>query len=153
MRTQKIRVRNLSETQVQKGISIRVKPVAYLTAFIAIGAIMIIASSNLILMGLGLIGVGIFGIAVFPDRTLITFMDEYMVLYNQQDRAMCMLVYYDEVVHWQYAYHKNYDQLIVTLTDGSTETQELYSYGSVYEHLNQHLPGKQLKSIRIRKEI
>ena len=152
MKTQRILVRNLSESLLNSGISVHVKPVPVLTGFIAAGAIMIIANSSLILTGLGLIMVGIFGIAIFPDRILVTFLDDCMVLFNQPDRSMCMLIYYDEVVHWQYIYRKHYDQLVITLVDGSSEVQEMFSYSSVFSQLNDHLAGKQLKSIRIRKE-
>ena len=152
MKTQKIRVRNLSESRLKSGISVHVKPVPVLTGFIAAGAIMIIANASFILTGLGLIVVGIFGITIFPDRVLITFLDDCMVLYNQQDRSMCMLVYYDEVVHWQYVYRKQYDQLVITLVDGSREVQDMYSYSSVFQQLTEHMAGKQIRSIRIRKE-
>lgn len=152
MKTQKIRIRNLSDSAIRQGSSVRVKPIPQITTILCIGAIMIIANPNLILAGLGLVCISVFGIAVFPDRVLISFLDEYMVLYNQPDRSMCMMVYYDEVVHWQYVYHKNYDQLVLTMVDGSTEVQELYSLSSVSQQLNQHLACKQLKSIRIRRE-
>lgn len=113
---------------------------------------MIIASSNLIVAGLSLILVSIFMITILPDRVLITFLDDCMVLYNQQDRSMCMLIYYDEVVNWQYVYHAKYDEIIFTLTDGSKEVQEMYSLNSVAAALDEHLKGKKLKSMRIRKE-
>ncbi|MGM9942204.1 MAG: hypothetical protein ACI32N_09495 [Bulleidia sp.] len=152
MKTQKIRIRNLNDTAVRQGFTVHVKPVPQLTTMLCIGAIMIIANPNLILAGMGLVCISVFGIAVFPDRSLITFLDDYMVLYNQQDRSMCMIVYYDEVVQWQYVYHKNYDQLVITLVDGSTETQEMYSQHSVSQQLNTHLAGKKRKSSRMRRE-
>ena len=152
MKTQKIRVRNLSEARIRQGINVHVKPLPVLTSMLAIGAILIIASPNLIVAGLSLILVSIFMITILPDRVLITFLDDCMVLYNQQDRSMCMLIYYDEVVNWQYVYHAKYDEIIFTLVDGSKEVQEMYSLNSVAAALDEHLKGKQLKSLRIRKE-
>lgn len=152
MKTQKIRVRNLSEARIRQGINVHVKPLPVLTSMLAIGAILIIASPNLIVAGLSLILVSIFMITILPDRVLITFLDDCMVLYNQQDRSMCMLIYYDEVVNWQYIYHAKYDEIIFTLVDGSKEVQEMYSLNSVVVALDDHLKGKQLKSLRIRKE-
>lgn len=152
MKTQKIRVRNLSEARIRQGINVHVKPLPVLTSMLAIGAILIIASPNLIVAGLSLILVSIFMITILPDRVLITFLDDCMVLYNQQDRSMCMLIYYDEVVNWQYIYHAKYDEIIFTLVDGSKEVQEMYSLNSVVVALDEHLKGKQLKSLRIRKE-
>lgn len=152
MKTQKIRVRNLSETRIRQGVNVHVKPLPVLTSMLAIGAILIIASPNLIVTGLSLILVSIFMITILPDRVLITFLDDCMVLYNQQDRSMCMLVYYDEVVNWQYVYHAKYDEIIFTLVDGSKEMQEMYSLNSVAASLDEHLKGKKLKSLRIRKE-
>lgn len=152
MKTQKIRVRNLSEACIRQGINVHVKPLPVLTSMLAIGAILIIASPNLIVAGLSLILVSIFMITILPDRVLITFLDDCMVLYNQQDRSMCMLIYYDEVVNWQYIYHAKYDEIIFTLVDGSKEVQEMYSLNSVVVALDEHLKGKQLKSLRIRKE-
>lgn len=152
MKTQKIRVRNLSEARIRQGINVHVKPLPVLTSMLAIGAILIIASPNLIVAGLSLILVSIFMITILPDRVLITFLDDCMVLYNQQDRSMCMLIYYDEVVNWQYIYHAKYDEIIFTLVDGSKEVQEMYSLNSVVAALDEHLKGKQLKSLRIRKE-
>ena len=118
MKTQKIRVRNLSEARIRQGINVHVKPLPVLTSMLAIGAILIIASPNLIVAGLSLILVSIFMITILPDRVLITFLDDCMVLYSQQDRSMCMLIYYDEVVNWQYIYHAKYDEIIFTLVDG-----------------------------------
>ena len=152
MKTQKIRVRNLSEARIRQGINVHVKPLPVLTSMLAIGAILIIASPNLIVAGLSLILVSIFMITILPDRVLITFLDDCMVLCNQQDRSMCMLIYYDEVVNWQYIYHAKYDEIIFTLVDGSKEVQEMYSLNSVVVALDEHLKGKQLKSLRIRKE-
>ena len=152
MKTQKIRIRNLSEARIRQGVSVHVKPLPVLTTLLAIGAIMIIISPNLIVTGLALILASIFMITILPDRVLITFLDDCMVLYNQQDRSMCMLIYYDEVVNWQYVYHAKYDEIIFTLVDGSTEVQEMYSLYSVAASLDEHLKGKQLKSLRIRKE-
>lgn len=152
MKTQKIRVKNLSEARIRQGINVHVKPLPVLTSMLAIGAILIIASPNLIVAGLSLILVSIFMITILPDRVLITFLDDCMVLYNQQDRSMCMLIYYDEVVNWQYIYHAKYDEIIFTLVDGSKEVQEMYSLNSVVAALDEHLKGKQLKSLRIRKE-
>ena len=152
MKTQKIRVRNLSEARIRQGINVHVKPLPVLTSMLSIGAILIIASPNLIVAGLSLILVSIFMITILPDRVLITFLDDCMVLYNQQDRSMCMLIYYDEVVNWQYIYHAKYDEIIFTLVDGSKEVQEMYSLNSVVAALDEHLKGKQLKSLRIRKE-
>lgn len=152
MKTQKIRVRNLSESRIRQGINVHVKPFPLLTTMLAVGAILIIASPNLIVAGLSLILASIFMITILPDRVLITFLDDCMVLYNQQDRSMCVLVYYDDVVNWQYVYHAKCDEIIFTLVDGSKEVQEMYSLNSVAAALDEHLKGKQLKSMRIRKE-
>lgn len=152
MKSQKIRVRNLPENITRSRASVHVKPTGILFLLLCIGAMIILLLQELFIYGVAMIMLAIFALTILPDRILITFADDYLVLYNQQDRSICVLLYYDEIVNWQYEVHRTYDRILFTLVDGSCESQEMFSLCAVKKNLEEHLPGKQKKSLRVRKE-
>ena len=147
-----IKIRNLPE---MKGTlhQIRVKPVAALSLIIVLGAVLIVRYPSFISAALGMIMMACFALSVMPDRTLMTFSDEFLVLYNQNDRSSCMLIYWDEVVNWQYEWHPVTDLFIVNLTDGSSEAVEMYSKRKIVRCMNQYLPGREIRSSRIKQTV
>lgn len=99
-------------------------------------------------IGLFLIMVSIFSLLMLPDRLLVQFNPDYMVLYNHRDRSLCSIVYWDEIVTWQYEYHATHDRLALSLLDGTVQSVELFSKRSVARYLEQYAPGKEVKSSR-----
>lgn len=93
-------------------------------------------------------GFAFFGILIFvvmPNRLLIEFTDEYLVLYNHVNSADCMIVYYDDVVSWRYNVGFKEDELIITLSDGSTQKIEAFSKLTFELAMNKFLKDKKDK--------
>ena len=90
----------------------------------------------------------VFALLMLPDRYLIQFTPDYLVLYNRRNADECTIVYWEDIVTWQYEYHKGVDVLALSLTDGSSQTIELYSKRPIIRVMNQYAPGKEQKSAR-----
>ncbi|MBO7703858.1 MAG: hypothetical protein J6S26_05370 [Solobacterium sp.] len=149
MRSQVIKVRNLPEWQSQPH-TIHLKPVAALAVFALAGLIMLVMNT-FAFAGLIFLITSVFALLMMPDRFLIQFTPEYAILYNHRDLTLCTIVYWEDLVNWQYEYHAVSDTLLLTLTDGSVQSIELYAKAPVARYLNQYAPGKEVKTSR-RKE-
>ncbi len=151
MRSQVIKVRNLPECTVQP-YTIHVKPVAALAITGIAGFALLITGTAAAGAGVILILVSVFSLLMMPDRRLIQFTPDYMVLYNHRDASVCTIIYWDELVTWQYNYHPAMDVLIVSLTDGSSQSIELFSKRTAARFLNMYAPGKEIKNVRRKDE-
>ena len=115
----------------------------------------------MILIGMGLIffiynhtnpyGVFVTIVAVaaliyLPRVVLMEFYQDYMVMYNKADKTNCVLIYYDEVVSWNYVWGANRDFLLVELVDGSEEIIETFSKTVFESNLNRFLRDKYKKT-------
>lgn len=94
----------------------------------------------------------LFAELMLPDRLLAEFTDDYLVLFNTRERDSCSLIYWDEIVNWQYEYRSYADTLVILLVDGSEQTADMYSKKSAARWLNQYIPGKETKNIRVSRE-
>jgi len=145
-----IKVRNLPQWTEQP-YSMHVKPVFALALMGLAGLVLLIMKNALSGIGVILVLLSVFSLLLMPDRLLLQVGSEYIVLYNHRDISECTIVYWDELVNWQYEYHKGFDILALSLTDGSTQTIELYSKRPIARFMNQFAPGKEVKNAR-RKE-
>ena len=55
------------------------------------------------------------------------------------------IIYYDELFSWEYEKHGTSDLLVLTLKDGSVETQEMYSRASILSPMNSYAPNKEIR--------
>ena len=67
------------------------------------------------------------------------------MLYNRHDKRECFIIYYEDMVSWHYEWNPSYDQLVISLVDGSVEKQEVYAKYRIGKWLNSLAPGKQAK--------
>lgn len=152
MKSQRIKIRNLPIHPDAYEKTIYVRPTGILYMLMVIGVCMVFFRKYLLLLGASLVLLSLFGLLVLPDRKLLQFTNKFLIMYNCSDRTECTIVYWDEIVSWQYEYHNTYDQLVIFLTDGDTETQEVYSLHSLRAAMEFHAPGKMRRSVRIRRE-
>ena len=110
------------------------------------GIVMLILKSYMIGISLPLIILTLFAILGMPDRILVQFADDYLVMYNRSDKNECTIVYWDEIVSWHYEYHHACDKLVVSLVDGSTESVDMYSKRSIAKQMAQYASGKEKKN-------
>ena len=149
MRSQAIKVKNLPEWKSAPR-SIHLKPVFLLSACAA-GGIVLLANGVLRGLALILIIIPVFAILMMPDRILMQFSPEYAVLYNYRAALMCTILYWEDLVEWQYEYHNAADIVSFSLVDGSVQQIEMFSRRPVARCMEQFAPGKEIRSSR-RKE-
>lgn len=116
-----------------------------------IGFLIIFINRPLALLGITMVLVSMFSLIVLPDRTLCEFSTTWMAVYNQHNRSECMMIYYDEIVSWQYEWHSSVDTLAICLVDDSTESIDVFGKKRIAKLLNEHIPGKEIKSIRTKR--
>ncbi len=148
MRSCVIKIHNIPE-MTEPVHHVTVKPTGLLIGVIILGMVFILRYPYFIAAGFSLVMLATFALLVMPDRTLITFTKEYMILYNLTDRTSCTMIYWEDVVTWQYEHHFRNDQLVVNLVDGTSEFADVYSRGSVARYLEQFAPGKEKHSVSV----
>lgn len=151
MRSQKIKIRNVETDKSKLVRTLRVKPTLLLFFILLCGTGIIFLVPYLIILGIGLVMTAGFALIVLPDRILCEFTKDYLILYNHPSRDDCTLVYWEDIVSWQYEYHGACDQLVLILVDGSTERQDVYSKRVLKKYLDMYAPGKEIKTTRMRK--
>ena len=131
--------------------AVTVKPTFLLVVLLAAGIVQTVMRLYTTFVGLMMAAISIFCIVVMPDRTLVTWNDEYLVLFNRHERSECMLIAWEEIVSWRYEWHPSADWLVVTLIDGSTEMQEMYSGYRIRRVMRTHAAGKEVKAPGLRR--
>ena len=150
MRSQTIRIHNLPNSS-ESYHQVRIKPIILLIVLAVVGVLLIVFKNEIYFIGILLILLSLFGLLVMPDKVLCDFHYGYMVLYNENDKSRCNIIYYDDIMSWRYEWHATYDQLFITLVDGTTEEIELYSKSSVKKYLDRFAPNKEVKNTSIKR--
>ncbi|MBQ3461328.1 MAG: hypothetical protein IJH14_11710 [Solobacterium sp.] len=150
MRSQVIRIRNLP-ADITVRHSVHVKPTILMVVFLLVGVVMLFMKPYLLMAAMTMILLALFSLFIMPDRKLCDFTDDYLVLYNQPDRSRCYMVCWEDIVSWRYEWHASYDQLVILLSDGSTQMQEMYSRLSIQYYMNQYAKGKEVKNNAIKR--
>ena len=144
MRSKEIRVRNLPKDDVPFYVS-NVKPTSFLMIAMVAGISFLWIRSYLQVIGVMVIMVSLFSLLMLPDCKLSEIHQDYIVLYNRHDKSECFIIYYEDMVSWHYEWNPSYDQLVISLVDGSVEKQEVYAKYRIEKWLNSLAPGKQAK--------
>ena len=77
---------------------------------------------------------------------LLEFYTDYLVMYNKADKDNCVVVYYDEIASWHYAWGANRDYLCIELSDGNEEIIEAFSKSLFEGNMNRFLKDKHKKN-------
>lgn len=153
MKSQVIKIRNLSKDPKFYENIINVKPIGLLLLLLLVGVLICVFKPYLFMIGISMIALALFALIVMPDKELCRFTKDYLILYNRHNRDECYLCYWDEIVSWHYEWYKRYDQLVIEMIDGSTQIQEMYSFMSIKRPMDHHIPGKMKKFTGLRKDI
>lgn len=144
MKSKEIRVRNLPKDDVPFYVS-NVKPTSFLIVAMIAGISFLWIRSYLQVIGVMVIMVSLFSLLMLPDCKLYEIHQYYIVLYNRHDKSECFIIYYEDIVSWHYEWNPSFDQLVISLVDGSVEKQEVYAKYRIEKWLNSLAPGKQAK--------
>lgn len=151
MRSQYIKIRNIPEAVIKSARTVRVKPWGLLIGLFLLGSVLIAVRSYTLGVAVPIMVLTLFSMVAMPDRILVQFASDYLIMYNRQDRSECTILYWDEILSWQYEYHRSSDLLVVELTDGRTESVDMYSKFSIRRYMEAYAPGKEVKSVRRKK--
>ena len=88
--------------------SIDAKP-GFLFLLLSIFGILLLFFESFRLYGVSILVITLITYLYLPKVTLMEFFQDYLVLYNRADNNTCVLVYYDEVVSWNYTWSANRD--------------------------------------------
>ena len=144
MKSKEIRVRNLPKDDVPFYVS-NVKPTSFLIIAMITGICFLWIRTYLQVIGVMVIMVSLFSLLMLPDCKLYEIHQDYIVFYNRHDKSECFIIYYEDMVSWHYEWNPSYDQLVISLVDGSVEKQEVYAKYRIEKWLNSLAPGKQAK--------
>ena len=144
MKSKEIRVRNLPKDDVPFYVS-NVKPTSFLIVAMIAGISFLWIRSYLQVIGVMVIMVSLFSLLMLPDCKLYEIHQDYIVLYNRHDKSECFIIYYEDIVSWHYEWNPSFDQLVISLVDGSVEKQEVYAKYRIEKWLNSLPQGKQAK--------
>lgn len=144
MKSKKIKTRNLPQDRMVVR-TVRLKPLGLCCGIFMAGVALLLLRPRMMTLGIVIMLLGLFATFIMPDRILCEFSLKYMVIYNQRDTTQCMIIYYDELFSWEYEKHGTSDLLVLTLKDGSVETQEMYSRASILSPMNSYAPNKEIR--------
>lgn len=71
-----------------------------------------------------------------------------MVMQNKAAKDDCIMIYYDEIISWQYIRSSKVDTLVVELEDGTLEKIDCFSKRRVTKYMEEFAPNKQIKMKR-----
>ena len=142
MKTKELKSYNLMSNRSYNEI-LDAKPYALLYSLFFLGIIIVLFSEYI--FGVAIIFFSAACIIFLPQRVLMEFYDEYMIVYNKASKDDCVLIYYEDVSSWYYKFNVYQDTLEIHLVDDSIQKIPGYSK-TVYESImNKYLKDKKKK--------
>ena len=149
MKSKELKIYNLPERRTVL-TSIDAKPNVTIYLLFFFGVFLVVIKQYV--WGVSLSLTALLMIGLLPNRVLIEFYNEYLVLYNHADKNVCEIIYYEDVVKWSYSVGLSYDTLYITLTDDSTHKIDAFSKISFEQALNRFLKDKKEKTKKSRRQ-
>lgn len=97
-----------------------------------------------IILGSTLVVVSCFSILFLPKSVLIEFYNDHMILHNKASKEDCMLIYYEDIVSYEYKRGSFKDYLFITLTNETTENIDAFSEKTLLKKMNRFCPNKNI---------
>lgn len=144
MKSKELKTHNLPKDDLLIS-SIDAKP-NYLFVIMFLLAILLLFYENYRIYGLVTLFIAIASYLYFPKVVLMEFYQDYLVLYNRADNNTCVLIYYDEVISWNYNWSANRDYLNIELQNGENERIEAFSKTIFETSMNRFLKEKKKKN-------
>ena len=143
MKSKELKVHNLPyDRQIEE--SVDAKPY-FIFIILGILGFFICFVKGGMLLGIALIVICLASIFFLPRRVLIEFCNDYLVLYNRASHNECMIIYYEDIVSWNYIRGYSMDELEINLVDGTKESIEAFSKFIFESHMNNYVEEKKLK--------
>lgn len=139
MKSKELKTYNLPEDRVVLSY-IDAKPVMGIFLIFVLGGILLVYQQYF--MGGAIVLMSLGAMFLLPSRKLIEFYSDYLVLYNHANKDVCEMIYYEDVVSWQYAYGVAFDKLNFKLVDNSIHSVDGFSIITFENQLNKYLKDK-----------
>ena len=150
MKSKTLKARNIPAGHVTF-FRMNIKPTEYLTAVLAVSVFFLFLDAPFPAIGLIACTVVCFALVATPDRTLLEMNDMFMTFYSPKDASECVILFWDEILVWQYVKHRQCDYLKVELINGEVYDSEVYYDRRMIRLLNAYASGKEKKTLRKRK--
>ena len=141
MKSKELKNYNLPENRAYNE-AIEAKPMVLLLVIMGIGFILMLLKEYIVGISLFLLGASC--LIFLPNRRIIEFYDEYMILYNKARKDEFNVVYYDDVKSWDYKTRVSMDELTITLNDDSIQKIDAFSRIEFENDLNKYLKDKKV---------
>ena len=144
MKSKALKTDNLPEDREVR-YRINAKPFIALGVVFTIGAVLIFYP-RLTYVGASMIAISLFALLFLPSRILLEFSDDYVVVYHRVNQNECELIYYDEIVSYQYIRKAQNDFLVFELENGETIRVSCFGKARIEMILNRYAKDKKKKA-------
>lgn len=141
MKSSLINIENLNK-DIEIEYTIRLKPLALLIFGFVLGIFCYWLGSPVSEIGLFGSVICIFLFTMLPDRILLQFADDQVLLYSRDTPGEVRILYYDEIVNYEYITGRSEDTLIFYMIDGSNYSVEIFNKRKMKRILSEKLPFK-----------
>ena len=152
MKSKTLKIRNIPSGRLVF-FRMNVKPTEVLVAILVVSILFLFMDAPFPTIGLISSTVVCFALVATPDRTLLDMNDEFMTFYSPKDSSECTILYWDEILKWQYVKQRQCDHLRVELINGDVFDSEVYYDARMIRLLNAYAQGKEKKVSRKRKTL
>lgn len=149
MKSKELKIYNLPEGRTILS-SIDAKPSVLIFVLFIFGILLFVLKQYV--WGASLTLTALLMMGLLPRRVLIEFYNSYLVLYNHANKNLCEIIYYEDVEKWSYSVGLSYDNLSITLVDGSVHSIVAFSKITFEQLMNKFLKDKKEKSKKTRKQ-
>ncbi len=123
--------------------TVRVKPILFLFVVVIVGMFFILFNNELALIGVLMVGAGLFCLLVLPDVKIIEYTEEYIIAYNCREKDECKLIYWEDILNWQYKWRTDKDELIIELKDHNIEVIDSYKKSTIVPYFKKFAADKE----------
>lgn len=147
MKSQVIKIRNIPSFPLAVQ-TISLKPTLFLIVLAIVGFMMIALYPMYSYFGATLIAIAIFALVMIPDKKIMEVTTKYLILYNCKDRESCRLVFWDEILYWQYISKSDCDELRIELVNHEIEKVQAFSRKKFTKYMKEYAKDKEVKGKR-----
>lgn len=140
MNSKDIKTYNLPQDK-QVLYHLEVKPYFFLATLMFVGFIIVMFQATI---GLILISISSYAIMFLPSRVLLEFTRTYLVMHNKASHNDCVMIYYEDILSWQYISGYKADELVIELVDGTKESIECFNKRYVTKCMNDFVKNKEI---------
>ncbi|MCI6272067.1 MAG: hypothetical protein MR601_03860 [Erysipelotrichaceae bacterium] len=142
MKSKVIKQRNIPQYPIVLK-TVRVKPMFLIFLLIVVGVFIVFFNDSISMIGVLMVVTGLFCLLILPDVKIIEYTDEYAIVYNCREKDDCKLIYWDDILSWQYKWKTDRDELVIELVDHSIETVYSFKKSTIVPYFKKYALNKE----------